>query len=121
MSSPLPIALLESIGGLEVLAIGAVILMLFGPRRLPEIARTLGRVSARLSQALQDFKNQLIQGAQDSGPTPPDAPPEPDHPIAPDPSAPDAPSYAESESNPDAADRSGPPEGPGGGAVPPAG
>lgn len=47
-------------GPLELLVIFAVILVLFGPRKLPEIARSLGRMLSELRKASEDFKSQLM-------------------------------------------------------------
>lgn len=48
-----------SIGGGEVLLILALALLLFGPRRIPEIGRTLGRTMAEFRKATRDFKLNL--------------------------------------------------------------
>ena len=48
-------------GGAELLLLFVVILLLFGAKRLPEIARTLGSVFSDLRRASQDFKDQIIQ------------------------------------------------------------
>jgi sec-independent protein translocase protein TatA len=110
------IAFLESIGGGEILIIFVVILLLFGPKRLPEMARMLGRTSAQFQKSFQEFKDLLMKAehaAEAENPlanegaiekTPPAALPEeyadhpqpgndaPDHPDAPDHSgAPDEP------------------------------
>ncbi len=53
-------AFLASLGGGEVVAIFVVALVLFGPRRLPEIARTIGRWYSRLQRALNEFQQQLM-------------------------------------------------------------
>lgn len=47
-------------GGGEILIIFLVILVLFGPRRLPEVARSIGRVLEELRKASQDFKDQVM-------------------------------------------------------------
>ena len=102
MNPVLPIAFLDSIGGGEILMIAAVVLLLFGPKRLPEIARTIGRVSAHFQKAVQDFKDQLMQGAEDE--------PEPPHDPEGDPGLPEE--YADTTTHPDPGpDSSGPPEG----------
>lgn len=38
-----------------------VILILFGPRRLPEIARILGRMFEELRRASSEFRDQVMQ------------------------------------------------------------
>lgn len=48
-----------SIGGGEVLLILGLVLLLFGPRKIPEFGRTLGRTLAQFRQATRDFKQGL--------------------------------------------------------------
>jgi len=48
-----------SIGGAELLLILLLALLLFGPRRLPQIGRTLGKAVADLRKATADFKTNL--------------------------------------------------------------
>ncbi len=43
----------------ELLFFFVLALMLFGPRRLPEIAREVGKMLAELKKASRDFQNQL--------------------------------------------------------------
>ncbi|MBI4368792.1 MAG: twin-arginine translocase TatA/TatE family subunit [Elusimicrobia bacterium] len=50
--------MLPNIGFTEVLLIGTVALLLFGPKRIPEAARGLGR-------AFKSFKEGLKETAQD--------------------------------------------------------
>lgn len=47
-------------GPLELLVIFAVVLILFGPRKLPEIARSIGRMLHELRKASEDFKSQIM-------------------------------------------------------------
>jgi len=72
------IAFLDSLGGGEVLVIFAVILLLFGPRRLPEMARLLGRTSAQLQRAFQAFKDQLMEADAPDRPPPLDSEQQPE-------------------------------------------
>jgi sec-independent protein translocase protein TatB len=57
------------IGPLEVLVIGILILLVFGPERLPEFARGLGKALRRLRETYvaftQEFKGDLQPIAQD--------------------------------------------------------
>jgi TatA/E family protein of Tat protein translocase len=39
--------------------LSVVVFLLFGPRRLPEIARTLGRTLAKIRRAADDFREQI--------------------------------------------------------------
>jgi Tat protein translocase TatB subunit len=46
----------ESIGTSELMLIGLVALIVFGPRKLPELARTLGKTMAEFRRSTDDFK-----------------------------------------------------------------
>lgn len=48
-----------SIGGPEVVLLFIAALLLFGPRRLPEIGRTIGKTVADFRRATTDFKMNL--------------------------------------------------------------
>ena len=48
-----------SIGGAELVLILLLALLLFGPRRLPQIGRTLGKTLGDLRRATTDFKTNL--------------------------------------------------------------
>ena len=43
----------------EWAVLGAIAFLLFGPKRLPEIARTLGRTLEKLRRAADDFREQI--------------------------------------------------------------
>ena len=61
MSGSLPIAFFAgSPGPMEIIVIFMVILVLFGPRRLPEIAKMIGRTLNELRLASEDFKDQVL-------------------------------------------------------------
>jgi TatA/E family protein of Tat protein translocase len=47
--------ILESIGTPELLMIGTVALIVFGPRKLPEMMRTIGRAVAEFRRSSDDF------------------------------------------------------------------
>lgn len=47
----------ESIGTSELILIGLVALIIFGPRKLPQIARTIGKTMADFRRTTQDFKS----------------------------------------------------------------
>lgn len=47
----------ESIGTSELMLIGMVALIVFGPRKLPELARTIGKTMAEFRRTTDDFKN----------------------------------------------------------------
>src|SRR5215213_11066904 len=46
----------EFLGTTELLVVAVVALILFGPRKLPEIGRTVGRGLAEFKRASDDFK-----------------------------------------------------------------
>ena len=46
----------ESIGMQELVLIGVVALIVFGPRKLPEMARTIGKYMAEFRKATNEFK-----------------------------------------------------------------
>lgn len=48
--------ILESIGTSELLLIGLVALIVFGPRKLPEFARMLGKARNEFKRTTDDFK-----------------------------------------------------------------
>lgn len=50
------IFIFESIGTSELMLIGLVALIIFGPRRLPELARTFGKTMAEFRRSSDDFK-----------------------------------------------------------------
>lgn len=47
----------ESIGTAELLLIGIIALIFLGPRKLPEIARKIGKIMAEFRSTTQDFKS----------------------------------------------------------------
>lgn len=61
MNPAIPMALLAgSPGAGEIIVIFLVVLVLFGPRRLPEIARMIGKTLHELRRASEDFKGQIM-------------------------------------------------------------
>jgi sec-independent protein translocase protein TatA len=60
MIDTLPLSFLPaSVGPLELLLVLTVALVLFGPKKLPEAARKLGRSLNMLRRALDEFKAQV--------------------------------------------------------------
>jgi Tat protein translocase TatB subunit len=47
----------ESIGTSELLLVGIIALIFLGPRRLPEIARKIGKIMAEFRTTTQEFKS----------------------------------------------------------------
>ena len=48
-----------SLGGPEIIFIMVLALLLFGPRRLPQIGRTVGKTLSEFRKATQDFRSTL--------------------------------------------------------------
>lgn len=55
------------IGGGELILILFIMLMLFGSEKIPEIARTLGKVMAQLRNASNDIKSEIQKSAENNG------------------------------------------------------
>lgn len=55
------------IGGGELIFILFIALMLFGSDKIPEIARTLGKIMAQLKNATNDIKSEIQKGAEANG------------------------------------------------------
>lgn len=78
------LAFLGDIGGGELLVVLGAILLLFGGKQLPPIARSLGKMADDLKRASQDFRDQLMNadreiesaGSDNSLPSPEPATPE---------------------------------------------
>lgn len=47
------------IGLPELILVGVVVLLMFGPQKLPEIARSLGKGMQKLKEAQLQFQNEL--------------------------------------------------------------
>lgn len=84
---------MPQIGPLEIMAIAVVALVVFGPQRLPEIARNIGKAVNEMRRITNDMRSELREGmsaddtdeADETDETDETDPPEPAKPIAPDP------------------------------------
>ncbi|MBN2171084.1 MAG: twin-arginine translocase TatA/TatE family subunit [Candidatus Krumholzibacteriota bacterium] len=56
------------VGGWEVLLVLAVALVIFGPRKVPEFARGLGRLSARIQDANRELQRELSRSIEEPPP-----------------------------------------------------
>jgi TatA/E family protein of Tat protein translocase len=64
-----------SIGGPELLLIFVVALLIFGPRKLPELGKSLGKGLAEFRRAASDLRDSLeTEVARESKPAPQGAP-----------------------------------------------
>jgi TatA/E family protein of Tat protein translocase len=50
------------IGGQEIVVIGLLLLVLFGPSKLSSMARDLGRFVSEARRSVDDFKSELVSG-----------------------------------------------------------
>ena len=65
MISPLPLAAFGNLMGMDGLVILIVLLLLFGAKKLPELARGLGQSLNEFKKARDDFDHELRAGQQD--------------------------------------------------------
>jgi sec-independent protein translocase protein TatA len=54
-----------SLGFPEILVILIIALVLFGPRKLPEVGRSLGRAMRELRNAARDFTTTIEEAAEE--------------------------------------------------------
>ncbi|MCA1688852.1 MAG: twin-arginine translocase TatA/TatE family subunit [Actinobacteria bacterium] len=50
------------IGGQEIVIIGLLVLVIFGPSALPRMARDLGRFVSEARRSIEEFKEELTTG-----------------------------------------------------------
>lgn len=61
---------MPQIGPLEILVVGVVALIVFGPQRLPEMARNIGKALAEFRRQASDIRSEFTAGLDDDdGPT----------------------------------------------------
>lgn len=56
---------IQNMGGGSIVLIVLVVLLLFGAKRIPELARGLGRGIREFKDATKDIQNDLEQGLKD--------------------------------------------------------
>ncbi len=79
---------MPQIGPLEVLLVGVIALIVFGPQRLPEIARSVGKAVAEFRRQASDLREEFSAGldaddVEDEQGAPPEEPPSDDPPEEP--------------------------------------
>jgi Tat protein translocase TatB subunit len=62
---------MPEIGPLEILVVAVVALLVFGPEKLPEMARTVGRTISDLRRTAQEMRDEFSTGLEDDDPGPP--------------------------------------------------
>ncbi len=80
------------IGMTELLVILALALLVLGPKRLPGLARSLGRGLAEFRRASTDLRREFLDVAEETRIEPPDAHPRPGETAEPDTAQPAPPS-----------------------------
>jgi sec-independent protein translocase protein TatB len=53
---------MPQIGPMEILVVGVIALIVFGPQRLPEIARSIGRAASELRRMASDVRDEFEAG-----------------------------------------------------------
>lgn len=66
MINPLPLAAFGNLMGMDGIVILIVLLLLFGAKKLPELARGLGQSLNEFKKARDDFDHELRSGQQDA-------------------------------------------------------
>ncbi|MGH2755545.1 MAG: Sec-independent protein translocase protein TatB [Actinomycetota bacterium] len=77
---------MPSIGPLEIMVVAVIALIVFGPQRLPEIARSVGRALNELKRQASDIRSEFESGLDIADER--DEPAEPDEPAKPKPDDP---------------------------------
>ena len=55
---------MPSLGPLEILVVAAVALIVFGPEKLPDIARTVGRAASQMRRMASEFREEFETGLE---------------------------------------------------------
>ncbi|WP_395740231.1 twin-arginine translocase TatA/TatE family subunit [Prosthecobacter sp.] len=74
MNTPINLAI-GSLGNMEIVMIAILILVLFGAKKLPTFARSLGKSMGEFKKARTEFENEL-QNAQEEAERPKITPPQ---------------------------------------------
>lgn len=53
---------MPQIGPLEIMAVAVIALVVFGPQRLPEIARNIGKAINEMRRMTSEMRNELREG-----------------------------------------------------------
>ena len=61
-------ALIGPLGWQELIILFAIILIVFGPRKLPEVAEAFGKSIQKFKKASRDARNEIDSSIKDDGP-----------------------------------------------------
>jgi len=59
------LAFIGSLGGQEIVIIFLIVLLLFGAKKLPELARGIGKSMGEFKKAREDFEKEITRGETD--------------------------------------------------------
>jgi len=59
-----------NIGPMELILILTLALLLFGPKKLPEIGKTVGRAMSEFRKASADIRREISEGMKEQAPAP---------------------------------------------------
>ena len=65
MINQIPTNIAWALGGQEMILVFLVILLLFGAKKLPELARGLGKSAGEFKNARREFEDELNAAAED--------------------------------------------------------
>ena len=60
------LAVIPSLGGPEVIVIFLVLLLLFGAKKLPELARGIGKSAGEFRKAREEFEDEIRRGGEEA-------------------------------------------------------
>ena len=60
-----PIAFIGNLGGQEIIVIFLIVLLLFGAKKLPELARGIGKSMGEFKKAREDFEKEITRAETD--------------------------------------------------------
>jgi len=61
----LQLAFIGSLGGQEIVVIFLIVLLLFGAKKLPELARGIGKSMGEFKKAREDFEKEITRSETD--------------------------------------------------------
>jgi sec-independent protein translocase protein TatA len=61
----MPAAFIGSLGGQEIIVIFLIVLLLFGAKKLPELARGIGKSMGEFKKAREDFEKEITRAETD--------------------------------------------------------
>ena len=61
----LQLAFIGSLGGQEIVVIFLIVLLLFGAKKLPELARGIGKSMGEFKKAREDFEKEITRAETD--------------------------------------------------------